>query len=112
MRRLTGQSKASGLEPLGIDPELIARVQDLREAYLGAPEARIVAEALDFFIADRIRAEPEVRRRYEEARKRRLGLSDRPMWLVATDKKVTDQPDDSAEETRIVNLGTPGSEAS
>src|SRR5262249_34531097 len=51
-RQLTAKT-GSRLGLLGIDPELIARVQDLRQAYLGAPEGRIVAEALELFIADR-----------------------------------------------------------
>ena len=58
---------------LGLDDELIGRVQDFREGYFGAPEYRIVAEALEFFMRDRLKAEPEVKRRYEAARKMRLG---------------------------------------
>jgi hypothetical protein len=65
------QSKGSRLAVLGLDAELIERVQDFREGYFGAPEYRIIAEALEYFIADRLNAEPEVRRRYEEARARR-----------------------------------------
>ena len=67
-------SKGSRLAMFGLDEELVGRVQDFREGYFGAPEYRIVAEALEFFMSDRLEAEPEVRRRYEAARKIRLGL--------------------------------------
>ena len=66
-------SKGSRLTLLGLEQELIDRLQDFREGYFGAPEYRIVAEALEVFMAERLAAEPEVKRRYEEARKRRLG---------------------------------------
>jgi len=66
-------SKGSRLAMLGLDDELIGRVHDFREGYFGAPEYRIVAEALEFFMRDRLKAEPEVKRRYEAARKMRLG---------------------------------------
>ena len=65
-------SKGSRLKLLGFDEELIERIQDFREGYFGAPEYRIVAEALEYFMRDRLEAEPEVRRRYEDARKARL----------------------------------------
>ena len=42
-------SKGSRLKLLGLDEELIDRVQDFREGYFGAPEYRIVAEALEHF---------------------------------------------------------------
>lgn len=78
-------SKGSRLKLLGLDEELIGRVQDLREAYFGAPEYRIVAEALEHFMRDRLQAEPEVRRRYEEAQKARLNLKERRLRIVSSD---------------------------
>jgi lipid A 4'-phosphatase len=72
--RTPASSERSRLQHYGLDDELLGRVQDLREAYFGAPEGRIVAEALELFIADRLKAEPELKRRYDEARRRRLGL--------------------------------------
>jgi lipid A 4'-phosphatase len=102
----------SSLGPLGIDPELMGRVQDLREAYLGAPEGRIVAEALELFITDRLRAEPEVKRRYEEARKRRLGLSGSTVRLVANEQSH-DEKDNADSAGNVVALpSSPASESS
>ena len=81
-------SKGSRLKLLGLDEELIDRVQDFREGYFGAPEYRILAEALEHFMHDRLEAEPEVRRRYEAARQTRLAASERRLRIVskATDK--------------------------
>jgi hypothetical protein len=78
-------SKGSRLKLLGLEEELIGRVQDFREGYFGAPEYRIVAEALEHFMRDRLKAEPEVRRRYEEARKARLSLKERRLRIVLRD---------------------------
>lgn len=76
-------SKGSRLKLLGFDEELIERVQDFREGYFGAPEYRIVAEALEHFMRDRLEAEPEVRRRYEEARKARLAAKEPRLRIVS-----------------------------
>ena len=81
-------SKGSRLKLLGFDEELIERVQDFREGYFGAPEYRIIAEALEHFMRDRLEAEPEVRRRYEEARKARLAAKEPRLRIVS---KATDQ---------------------
>jgi hypothetical protein len=81
-------SKGSRLKLLGFDEEMIERVQDFREGYFGAPEYRIVAEALEHFMRDRLEAEPEVRRRYEEARKARLTAKEPRLRIVS---KATDQ---------------------
>ena len=76
-------SKGSRLKLLGFDEELIERVQDFREGYFGAPEYRIVAEALEHFMRDRLEAEPEVRRRYEAARNARLAAKERRLRIVS-----------------------------
>lgn len=76
-------SKGSRLKLLGFEEELIERIQDFREGYFGAPEYRIVAEALEHFMRDRLEAEPEVRRRYEEARKARLAVKERRLRIVS-----------------------------
>ena len=81
-------SKGSRLKLLGFDEELIERVQDFREGYFGAPEYRIIAEALEHFMRDRLEAEPEVRRRYEDARKARLAAKEPRLRIVA---KAADQ---------------------
>jgi hypothetical protein len=81
-------SKGSRLKLLGFDEELIERVQDFREGYFGAPEYRIVAEAIEHFMRDRLEAEPEVRRRYEQARQARLAAKEPRLRVVS---KATDQ---------------------
>jgi hypothetical protein len=81
-------SKGSRLKLLGLDEELIDRVQDFREGYFGAPEYRILAEALEHFMHDRLEAEPDVRKRYEAARQTRLAASERRLRIVS---KTTDK---------------------
>jgi hypothetical protein len=81
-------SKGSRLKLLGFDEELIERLQDFREGYFGAPEYRIVAEALEHFMRDRLEAEPEVRRRYEAARTARLAAKEPRLRVVS---KATEQ---------------------
>jgi len=76
-------SKGSRLKLLGFEDELIERIQDFREGYFGAPEYRIVAEALEHFMRDRLEAEPEVRKRYEEARKARLAAKEPRLRIVS-----------------------------
>jgi hypothetical protein len=70
------------LVQLGLEQELADRFTDFREGYLGAPEHRVVAEALEYFMADRLIAEPEVKRRYEAAREMRLGIKGSVVKLV------------------------------
>lgn len=84
-------SKGSRLKLLGLEGELIDRVTDFREGYFGAPEYRIIAEALEHFMQDRLQAEPEVRRRYEEARKARLRVKEHRLRIVsnAADQDVS-----------------------
>ena len=67
------RSKGSRLAQIGLEEPLLGRLADFREAYFGAPEIRIIKEALEVFIDDRLGAEPEVKKRYDEARKRRMG---------------------------------------
>jgi hypothetical protein len=76
-------SKGSRLKLLGFEEELIERIQDFREGYFGAPEYRIVAEALEHFMRDRLEAEPEVRRRYEAAREARLAAKEPRLRIVS-----------------------------
>jgi hypothetical protein len=80
------QGEGKRLIQLGLDPELVERFTDFREAYLGAPEPRVVAAAIEHFMADRLAAEPEVKRRYEEARQKRLGAKATVVKLVPTEK--------------------------
>ncbi|HYL33876.1 MAG TPA: hypothetical protein VEU53_12090 [Stellaceae bacterium] len=56
-------------------PESLAfMLQDFSEAHRGAPDHRLIADALAAFIADRLDKEPELKKRYEEARRKRLRL--------------------------------------
>jgi hypothetical protein len=56
---------------LGFDQDLIERMEDFREAYLNANEGTMLAEALRLFIDDQVKNNPDVRRRYTAARRRR-----------------------------------------
>jgi len=67
------RGEGSRLLQLGINAELVDRFTDFREGYFGAPEGRLLAEAMEYFMADRFKHEPEVEARYEEARQKRLG---------------------------------------
>jgi hypothetical protein len=64
-------SKGSRLKLLGFDHDLIERMQDFREAYLLANESTIIAEALSAFIDSQITNNPDIKRRYDAARRRR-----------------------------------------
>ncbi len=70
---------------MGMDSELVDDFTDFREGYFGAPEVRILAEAIKLFMADRLRAEPLVRERYEAAREKRHGAKGSVVKLVSTD---------------------------
>jgi hypothetical protein len=59
---------------------------DFREGYLGAPEYRVLAEAIKFYMADRLNAETEVRKRYEIAREKRRGSKASVVKLVPNGK--------------------------
>jgi hypothetical protein len=64
-------SKGSRLKLLGFDQNLIDRMHDFQEAYLDANEGTILAEALSVFIEAQVATNPDIRSRYEAARKRR-----------------------------------------
>lgn len=55
---------------------------DFCAAHYNAPERDIIRAALDFFVQNRLDAEPEMRKRFEDARRRRLGLSDSVVRIV------------------------------
>jgi hypothetical protein len=68
------QSTGTRLLQIGVEQELVDRFTDFREAgYLGAPEYRVVAEALEFFMDQRLRRNPDIREAYEAAQRRRRG---------------------------------------
>jgi hypothetical protein len=64
-------SKGSRLRLLGFDQELIEQMHDFREAYLDANENTVLAEAVRDFIKAQVKNNPDIKRRYEIARKRR-----------------------------------------
>jgi hypothetical protein len=57
-------------------------LSDFCAAHYNAPERDMIRAALDFFIQNRLEAEPEVQRRFEGARRKRLGLSDSVVRIV------------------------------
>lgn len=59
------------LMQLGVPAELVERFLDFCEGYEGAPLHRLLARAMEFYMADRYDKEPEVKRRAGEARSRR-----------------------------------------
>jgi hypothetical protein len=65
------KSKGTRLIQIGVDPEIVERLIDFREAYWEASEVRIIQEALSDFMAKWLDAEPHRQRRYDEARKKR-----------------------------------------
>jgi hypothetical protein len=68
-----GRPRTTGSR-LGLSEPLNSDLLDFREAHRGAPETRIVADALRAFIDDRLAAEPELKKRFDEARRARLGI--------------------------------------
>ena len=66
------QKKFPACSDLGFSDELTEQVRNLCEGYGGAPEHRVIAIALGhFFNNNGIDFEPEVKRRYLEARAKR-----------------------------------------
>ena len=59
------------LTQLGVDSDLVNRFLDFCEGYEGAPLHRLLAKAMEAYMAERYDAEPEVKRRSEEARRKR-----------------------------------------
>lgn len=57
------------LADLGMSAAEAQKIEDLREGFIGAPAHRVIAQAVDFYVTHC--PEPEVKRRYEEARDKR-----------------------------------------
>lgn len=66
---------------------MASELLDFCEAHRGAPEQRIIADALRAFIDDRLDAEPELKKRFDAARKKRLGRDEKPIRLIKNDDK-------------------------
>ena len=56
-------------------------LQDFCEAHYGAPEVRILREAVKFFVNESLDAEPILKKRFEAARQQRLGENIRPLRI-------------------------------
>jgi hypothetical protein len=80
------RGEGTRLIQLGLDKELVEDFTDFREGYLGAPEYRVLAEAIKLYMADRLAAEPEVKRRYDRARETRRGSKGSVVKLVPDEK--------------------------
>jgi hypothetical protein len=57
------------LRQIGLEPVLVNRFLDFCEGYEGAPAHRLIARALEAYMVERYLAEPEVKRRADEARR-------------------------------------------
>ena len=72
------------------------------EAHRGSPEHRIIADALRAFIAERLVAEPELKKRYDAARRKRLGSIEGDnvtVLLKRTEQRLQTLADDFALQT-------------
>jgi len=79
MAKAGRKKKLPSLADFGFSQDLIERIEDLCEGYAGAPAHRAVTEALRHFFNNKgIEAEPEVQRRYLEARERRQAAKRTP----------------------------------
>lgn len=67
-------------EPLGSD------LADFCAAHYNAPEREIIRVALTAYIRDRLEAEPEVKKRFDEARRKRTGATENKIRLIPTGK--------------------------
>ena len=60
---------------LKLGEPLAAKLRDFCAAHYNCPQIEVIREAVEAHIDHRLEREPEVRRRYEEIRKARLGAS-------------------------------------
>jgi hypothetical protein len=61
-------------------------LRDFCEANRGAPEVRIIREAVKFFIEHELAAEPRLKARFDEAREKRLAAQASAVRVVASGK--------------------------
>jgi len=83
---MAGRKRTTGArnpypEPLNSD------FVDFCEAHRGSPGNRIVQDALRAFIDERLEVEPELKKRFDEARRKRLGLIEGGNVTVLTTSK-------------------------
>ena len=79
--RFMGRKSSTGSR-LGITGQLREDLTDFCDAHRGAPENRIIQDALRAFIDERLGAEPELRKRFDEARQKRVGTAEAVVQLV------------------------------
>jgi len=66
----------------GLGEPLASELADFCAAHYGSPEINIIRVALRKYMDERLAAEPEMRTRYEEARKARLKDKGAPLSIV------------------------------
>ena len=79
------RSKSKGFR-LDLGDELDAKLGDFCAAYYKGNKTEIIREAVDAYIDATLAREPERKRRYEAARRRRDAQSGPPVRLVTPDK--------------------------
>ena len=67
--------------------DLETKLNDFCEAHYGASQVKVVRAALETFIKSELGKEPELLKRYEEARERRLGLDTGNIRSISNKKR-------------------------
>ena len=80
-----GQKKRKTPARYELGQELDDKLADLSEGYKGAPVTRLVREAVEEYIQRCLDKEPAVRRRYDEARKKRLNNTSKNLSVISND---------------------------
>lgn len=73
---------------LGLGEPIQGLLADFCAAHYNASERDVVRTALEIFINQRLDAEPEMRKRFDDARKKRLGLNETVVKLVTPDDRA------------------------
>jgi hypothetical protein len=76
LKRAMAKASINNLHVI-LDDELAAKLEDFRAAFYRAEKTEIVKEALHAYIDSVLKAEPERKKRYDAAQKKRLSESDR-----------------------------------
>jgi hypothetical protein len=71
----------------GLGEPIQGMLSDFCTAHYGASERDVIRAALDEFITQRLDLEPEMRKRFDDARKKRLGLGETVVKLVTPDDR-------------------------
>lgn len=71
---------------LDLGPELEAKLADFCTAFYKASKTEIIRQALEEHIDSVLASEPERKRRYDDVRRDRLGLSKRVVTLIKSDE--------------------------